>query len=89
MTKKSGLEKEFPGAHICKFWGKDILALVTSSPKDSITLEILVAALERLDNIDIYSSDPPLDATLRFLAVVLSILGDVVNSASGAIVTMR
>jgi hypothetical protein len=54
----TGPGKSFPGGPVCHFRGKDIPALITCSPKGSITSTILKKAFERLDNLKVYERVP-------------------------------
>ena len=54
----SGPGKCFPGGPICRFRGKNIPSLIASSPKGSITSEILKLAFRRLDDLGVYERVP-------------------------------
>jgi hypothetical protein len=60
ITENSGFGKAFPGGPTCLFRGKVIPALITCSPKGSITSSILRAAFERLDHLGVYERTPSL-----------------------------
>ena len=60
---KSAHENSSPGEKnlggpTCKFRGKVIPALVTSSPKGSITSEIIKTVFARLDSLGVYEQTP-------------------------------
>ena len=54
IEANSGEGKRFPGGPSCIFRGKTIPALITCSPKGSITSDILKSAFQRLDEMSIY-----------------------------------
>ena len=65
VSDNSGPGKSFPGAPTCHFRGKDVPALVTCSPKGSITSCILREAFKRLDDLGVYERT----STLRPMAL--------------------
>jgi len=60
VTENSGVGKSFPGGPTCLFRGKEIPALITCSPKGSISSSILRTAFERLDDLGVYERTPTL-----------------------------
>ena len=60
VTENSGVGKAFPGGPTCMFRGKTIPALITCSPKGSISSYILRTAFQRLDDLGVYERTPSL-----------------------------
>lgn len=57
VAEMTGPGRLFPGGPRCNFQGKEVEALVAISPSGSITSSILRQALERLDNLGVYSRE--------------------------------
>ena len=66
VRENSGPEKRFPGGPTCMFRGVSVPALVTCSPKGSITSDILTAAFKRLDDLGVYQLTPILTLFASF-----------------------